>query len=53
MAIEDLFTRELKQLAPLKCNCGTEITTEIIREWAVEIGSKAFESDESMSSGEG
>ncbi len=53
MEAKSLFTRELKQLAPLKCECGSEITSEKIKEWAVEIGQKVFESDESMSSGEG
>ena len=49
----DLFTKELEQLTPLKCGCGFDITPELISEWAVELGKKAFESDESMSSGEG
>jgi hypothetical protein len=49
----NLFTRELEQLAPLKCECGSDITSERIKEWAVEIGRKVFESDESMSGGEG
>ena len=42
---------ETKQLIPLKSDCGSDITPEIISEWAIEIGRKAFESDESMSSG--
>lgn len=49
----DLYTEELEQLAPLRCGCGADITPELISEWAVEIGRKAFESDESMSGGEG
>lgn len=53
METRDLYTKELKQLAPLKCECGSEITSEKIKEWAVEIGRKVFESDESMSGGEG
>jgi hypothetical protein len=53
MEIKDLFTKECEQLTPLKCDCGTEITSEIISEWAIELGKKAFESDESMSGGEG
>ena len=55
MEARDLFAKELKQLAPLKLKseCGTEITPEMISEWAAEIGRKVFESDESMSGGEG
>jgi len=54
MEIKELFTKEInKQHTSLKCDCGTIITSEIISEWAVEIGRKIFESDESMSGGEG
>lgn len=54
MEIKELFTKEIsRQYTPLKCDCGTIITSEIISEWAIEIGRKAFESDESMSGGEG
>jgi len=53
MEIRDLYTKELKQLAPLKSECGKDITPELIKDWAAEIGRKAFESDESMSGGEG
>lgn len=54
MEARDLFSRELKRLAPLKereeNTCVVEITSEVISRWAVEIGRKAFESDESASS---
>ncbi len=53
MGITDLFTEELKQLAPLNYECESSITPEIISAWAIELGKKAFESDESMSGGEG
>ena len=49
----NLFLKELEQLIPLKSDCGSDITPELISEWAVEIGRKVFESDESMSGGEG
>ncbi len=53
MEVGNLYTKELKQLTPLKSECGVEITPEMIRDWAAEIGRKVFESDESMSGGEG
>jgi len=50
----NLFIEQPEQITPLKCNCGPDITSELISEWAIEIGRKAFESsDESMSGGEG
>jgi hypothetical protein len=51
MELKNLPIEDQNQLTPLKCECGTEITSEKICEWAAEIGRKVFESDESMSGG--
>ena len=42
-------SKDLQLTPPLT---ESEITPELIKDWAIEIAKKAFESDESMSSGE-
>jgi hypothetical protein len=49
MAVEELFTKELKKLAPIKCKYGSEITSEQIVEWAIEICKNVLEKGEGES----
>jgi hypothetical protein len=54
METKDLFTRELRRLAPLKKEkentCIRDITPEVISRWACEICESVFKEDDSASS---
>lgn len=47
MEIKDLFAKESKKPAPLECDYESEITTEMLKDWAVDICKGVFDSSES------
>ena len=47
MEIKDLFAKKSKRPAPLECDCESEITPEMLEDWAVDICKSVFGSSES------